>query len=216
MKIRRQIIDRQFAVAAAFTICASTTQAQYLVNSGFENPLVPNAGVDQGWAAFGTAARSDMLASLDYPHGGDYALLAQNAPGNNWNPVGVQQVVSGVMPGEVYYFSCWYMTDTGVIFATPVALELGFLDSAMVNIGITGGFNYSIPSNDTWYQGSVTATAPAGSAYAVVYAMFMDNAQQSFENVYFDDAFPTPEPSSLALASVGLTLVYCSIRCRNA
>ena len=188
--------------------------SQLLVNPGFEDPLLPDAGVDQGWAAFGTASRSDMLYSIVYPHGGDYALLAQNAPGNNWNPVGVEQIVSGAVPGEAYIFSCWYMTDTGVTWDTPVALEIGFLDSAMVNLGVSGGFNYAIPSNDTWYHGSVFGVAPAGSAYVVVYAMFMDNAQSSMEHVYFDDAsIPLiPEPSSRALIVMGLVFPLGLVR----
>ena len=229
MKGFDQFIGSGVPVAAALAISVLTTQAQnLLVNPGFEDPLLSNPGVNQGWAAFGTAARSDMMFSVDYPHSGEYSLLAENAPGNNWNPVGVEQIVdgtlrgfpyAGITPGSPYTFTCWYLTDTGVTMSSvdPVALQIEFLDSAMVSLGTTGGFNYTLPSNDTWYQGSVTATAPAGSTYLVVYAMFMDNGQTTTENVYFDDAaiMYIPEPSSLMLMSVGLGFLFCLIRSRN-
>ncbi len=228
MKILNQIIGSSIAIAAALAISAPTIQAQVLVNPGFEDPLLPDPGVDQGWAAFGTAARvpaGPILPLLPLvAHSGNYSLLAQNAPGSDWNPAGVEQVDSGAIAGETYTFSIWYLTDTGVTYATPVGLEIGFLNSAMVNIGTvegggsnSGGFNYNIPSNNTWYQGGVTGTAPAGSVYLVVYAMFMDNGQTAVEDVYFDDASLSnvPEPSSFALLGMGLAIPFWFIRRRN-
>jgi len=221
MKTLNQIIGSSFAIVAALAINVSTIQAQVLVNPGFENPLIPNPGVNQGWATFGTAAR---VYTGGASHGGDYSLLAQNAPNSDWNPVGVEQVDSGALAGVTYTFSCWYLTDTGVTYTPPVGLEIGFLNSAMVDIGTveaggsnSGGFNYSIPTIDTWYQGSVTGTAPVGSEYLVVYAMFMDNGQTATENVYFDDAsLPVvPEPSSLGLIYMGLAVPFFFIRRRH-
>ena len=216
-----QIFGFHIVTIAALTISMWTTQAQnLLVNLGFEDPLLPNPGVDQGWATFGTAARTGPGPEPLIAHSGDYSLLAQNAPGNNWNPVGVYQIISGAMPGTMYEFECWYLTDTGATISSyvpPVALEIEFLNSGMDSLGTYGGFNYAIPSNDTWYQGMVMGMAPTGSVYIEVLAMFMDNGQTTTEHVYFDDAsIPMiPEPSSLALAGVGLGFVFGFSRCRK-
>ena len=206
--------------ALAMKLGVWTAQAQtpwnLLVNPGFEDPLQspPPGNPPVGWGAFAGAVRTDMSESpFDYPHGGDYALLAQNAPGNNWNPVGVSQIVPGAVPGGVYEFSCWYLTDTGFTGGAPeIGLQISYLDSSQNQIGSPAGdYIYGVPSNDTWYQGYVIATAPVGAAYIQVNAWFLDNGQTSFENVYFDDAaIPLiPEPAGPALAILALAMPVC-------
>lgn len=203
-----------------------------MVNPGFEDPQGFTAypvtlasgpggtsGVDQGWALFGAASRSDMSNSVDGPFAGSYSLLVQNTPGNNWNPAGAYQIISGAMPGIVYTFSCSFLTDTGTAYGTPVELAIGFQDAnpddPFLGAGLVGNWQV-IPDNHSWYQGSVTATAPPGAVNVAVFVLFMDNGQTSTENVYFDNAaIPTiPEPSGPALVGVGLAVSACRTRRR--
>jgi hypothetical protein len=237
MKKSSKIFGSSIAVAVALIASASSTQAAAtLVNPGFEsatgftgNPI-GLSGENQGWATFGSS-QSDMSASFDSPLAGGFSLLAVNGLGNNWNPQGAYQIVSGVTPGQTYTFSSYFLTDTGTAYATPVALQLGFgnftgtsfndLGSVEGGAGnnVTWGFNGptahpdgsgAIPTIDTWYQGSVSATAPAGATDAVVYLFFMDGNQTTTENVYFDQTSLTvaPEPSTLALLGIGLAAPF--------
>jgi hypothetical protein len=170
---------------------------------------------------------------VDSPESGSYALLEQNAAGNNWNPAGAYQIVSGITAGTTYQFSIWDITDTGTTYGTPVDLSLEFTDSTVTNnIGVAAvppqsannnGFHLAngspvINNANGWAQYSVTATAPTGAQYAIVYAMFMDNAQLTTENMYFDNAVllgAVPEPSTMALLSMGLAVPFYFIRRRK-
>ena len=238
MKTFSKIIGSGIGVVAALAISASTAQAQnLLVNGDFENPAgftanpitVPTIG--QGWALFGQTSQSDMSSSpIDTPQSGSYALLEQNAQGNNWNPAGAYQIVGGITAGTAYTFSIWAITDTGTTWGpTPVDLQLSFNDSTGIGGTQTptdlnpnnGSFNFgtSVANNaNGWVQYSVSATAPAGSEYAMVYAMFMDNGQATTENMYFDNAslVAIPEPATLALLSMGLAVPFYFIRRRKA
>ena len=247
MKILNRIIGGSIAAAAAFALSASTTQAQGfpndLVNGSFEDasgffPASPSgpsglSGVDQGWALFHSAnglddpIQSDMTFSIDSPENGNYALLAQNAPGINWDPAGAYQIVSGVTAGELYTFGIRYLTDTSFTgnYDTPVMLNIRFLDASLNFLDFGGSsfgsgiYDYAdAPGIDTWTYSGFYATAPEGAEYVYVAAMFIDNGQTTTENLYFDNAVlwgPTPEPSTLALVGTGLAVSFCFIRRRK-
>jgi PEP-CTERM motif len=238
MKMLNKIVGGSLGVAAALALSASSVQAQnLLINGDFEdaggftaNPITP-ATVNEGWANFG-ASQSDMSASIDYPESGDYTLAAVNGAGNNWNPQGAYQIVSGpsIIAGTTYTFSSYFLQDTAFTgtYGTPIALQIQFaslsptntftsLSSTTWGFGDNGSQDGSIPALNTWYQGSVTATAPVGTQYALVYLFFMDNGQTANDTVYFDNASLTvvPEPATLSLVGVGLASSFLLIRRRK-
>ena len=210
------------AIVAAVAFSASTTQAQ-LVDGSFENPFqsltaaITLATVNEGWDVnFGGATASQSSA---YAEDGSYSLLTYNAIGNNWNPVGTYQVVSGISVGSQYTLSVYAMAPTALTgnYGTPIDVQLQFFNSSLVNITTTETGWSTLGALGSWKQYSVTATAPAGAVYAAPYLMFMDNGQTAQDNVYFDNATLTvvPEPSTLALLSLGLAVPFYFIRRRK-
>jgi hypothetical protein len=240
MKKFSKIIGSGIGVAAALVISASITQAQTIVDPNFAGPGTANpitvAGVDQGWATFnngGTAALgNDMSASLYYPLGYPTvttAMLETAGPGNGWSPAGAYQIISGITPGQTYTFSVWALTDTandGYAATAGVLVQLGFETAALggassvENPGNTVGIDGALPAvQGVWTEYSVSATAPAGYTDAIMYCMFQDNNSATLtENLYWDGAHiaPAPEPSTLALVSMGLAVPFYFIRRRKA
>jgi PEP-CTERM motif len=177
------------------------------------------SGVGQGWATFGSS-QSDMASSPDSPISSPYAMLVHQAAGQAWAAGGGYQIVT-ITPGQQYTYSMFALTDTGIAstYANPVDLQLVFLNSSGTTNGFTTalgnwaspGFSFTLTANDTWQQFSATVTAPTDAAYAEVYAMFMQNGNQTYaQNVYFDNGslVATPEPVSLALVGMGLASFY--------
>ena len=223
-----KIFGSSIAVAGALTLGAVATQAQNLANGGFENPSgftanpITVAGVNQGWATFtgggSFTGPTNMFSSVYSPHSGSSSLLESLNPGNNWNPAGAYQIISGITPGQKYTFDIWALTDTTLTAPNGVLVQLGFEDAALSgansveNPGNTVGINGLVPALGTWTMYSVSATAPAGTSDAIVYAMFQDNnSAVGVENLYFDDAVlvtAAPEPSTLALLGMGLAAPF--------
>jgi len=228
-------------VAAALALSASTTQAQnLLVNGSFENAAQFNAGnpivlagVGQGWSSsFGGAApvQSDMASvPAASPQNGNYALLAQNAPGNAWNPQGTYQLIANSSVGATWSASIYALTDTGMLGgqfagAGPVDYQVQFFDSSLANLaGTTVETGWSaIAANNVWQQYTIGGVVPAGTSYIAVYVMAMIGAAPQPTgpvNVFFDNASltvtPVPEPTTLALAGLGGVAALSLIRRRN-
>ena len=238
-------------VAAVLVLSASTTLAQnLLVNGSFEiggalgaggfttNPITTTSGpgsttgVGTGWATFG-AAQSDMSSAVSAPEQGSYALLAQNGPGNNWNPQGAYQIVGGIVGGNVYNLSSFYLIDsssgnTGT-YTTPFAEQINFGNlvggtwTTVAGASATFGFGNASPTDgaaplvNTWYQESGSLWAPPGASEAEVYMFFMDNGQTTVDQMYIDNAqlVDVPEPTTLALAGLGGASLLSLIRRRK-
>lgn len=232
MKKFNKIIGIGIGIVAALAISASTAQAQnLLVNGDFEtspagwtaNPITL-AGVSQGWALFdGRSSQSDMFSSPDYPQSGTYALLTANAAGNGWNPAGAYQIVPA-SAGTLYQAFVWALTDTGVQgdwWGTPALFQLNFMASDLTTNGLVGQMSFgpgwsALTPQDAWQQLVATGTAPIGAAYAAIYVMNMvSGANTGPVNVYFDNAVLVPEPSTLALLSLGLAVPFYFIRRRK-
>jgi len=231
---------------AAAALGMTTTQAQnLLVNGSFEsatgftaNPITTTSGpgsttgVGLGWALFG-GAQSDMSSAVSSPEDGSFALLAQNGPGNNWNPQGAYQIVNGITAGTTYNISAYYLVDsssgnTGT-YATPFSVQLNFGNLVggtwtTVGTGATFGFGNGGPTDgaapvlNTWYHETGSLVAPAGASEAEVYLFYMDNGQTTVDQMYIDNASLTavvPEPTTLALAGLGGISLLSLIRRRN-
>ena len=232
MKMLNKIIGGSVIALAAFAL---NTQAQNLLTDGsFEigtftaNPI-PIGGVGQGWANnFGGAVpvRTDMSSAAAIPEDGSYALLTVNAPGNNWNPVGTYQIVGGgvngvnISVGSTYTLSVYALQDANTplsgTFGTPIDIQLQFFNAALANLQTTETGWSALGAVGTWKEYTVTGIAPVGAVYASPYVMFMDNGQVTPDIVYFDNAMLTvPEPSTVALLSLGLAVPFYFIRRRK-
>lgn len=187
MKKSAKISGRNAALFASVLFSTASALAQ----------LIP-PGPGNGWIPFGDAHW--VLEDT---------LLVQNAPGNNWNPSGAYDILGGINVGSSYTFTADFMTDTGIslTITAPIGLEMQFENSSGVIINTLGGFNYFAPVENTWYEGNVTGTAPAGAASIVLTVLFMDNGQTTTEDVYFKNMsltpLPSPEPSCYALMALG-------------
>jgi|ERR1035437_6722292 hypothetical protein len=188
------------------------------------------AGQNQGWALFGSSQNDMAGAANASPLSPSFTLLVNQNAGSAWAANGGYQVVS-INPGQEYTYEMSMLTPsegsaiingnfgTNLFYATPVDLALSFLNASGTTNGLAwgaggvGGFNaaFTPTQTDQWHQGSVTSTAPAGAAYAIVYAMFMESGKQTIPvSMYFDNGslVATPEPASLALVGMGLASFY--------
>src|ERR1035438_2025647 len=179
-------------LAAVLALAASTTQARNLLNDpGFEsgapgqpNPIPLPGGAGGGWAVFNGAGYSTA-----HPETGSWGIQEIQGIGQAWNFEGPYQVVGGVSPGQKYTLSADFMTTTGNSQTpggyVPVVIQLTYFNAAGGDLGTveTGGagalaVQYNMGALNTWFTGTVTATAPANAVYVAPYLAFMENGSQ--------------------------------------
>ena len=216
-----RVVATATCLAALLAFTATTAQAQnLLVDPGFEsgapgqpNPIPLPGGAGGGWTVFNGAGYSTA-----HPETGTWGIQEIQGIGQAWNFEAPYQVIGGVSAGLQYTLSADYMTTTGNSQTpggyTPIVIQLTYLNAAGTDIGTveTGGagakaIQYNMGALNTWFPGTVTATAPAGAVYVSSYLAFMENGSQTAaDTLYWDNAVLTqvPEPTSPALLGLGI------------
>jgi hypothetical protein len=186
------------------------------------------SGINQGWATFG-GSQNTMATATSSPLGGTYALLAVNNPGNNWNPQGGYQIVTGITAGQIYTYSAFFLKDksngtNNGSYATPINTQVVFGHATGTSpfVALEAAYSWgfgpagsplqgSVTNLNEWEQASITTVAaPVGATEAEVYLFFMDNGQKVQDQIFFDNASlqATPEPASMALFGIGMASLY--------
>ena len=218
------------AATLAFTTSAIQA-ANLLIDPGFEsgapgqsNPIPLPGGAGGGWAVFNGATFSTA-----HPETGLWSIQEPQNAGQAWNFQAPYQVIGGVSAGQQFTLTADFMTPTGITEASsfaPAIIQMTFFNAAGTDIGTveTSGAgakanSYTPAAINTWFTGTVTATAPAGAAYVAPYLAFMENGSQTGPDaLYWDNAAliqVVPEPSSLALLGLATASLLCIRRRRS-
>lgn len=191
-------VVRSYALLiAAFALCDRTLLAQgLLADPGFESGG-PVAGGVGGWEI----NAGSPVFTHDFVRSGSWSLQESYFLGSGTYVV--DQWVA-VQPGSQYALSGWAMTPVRLVNDRVGYLVLTFCDISRVAIGQgirSGTISSSMPVN-SWVPLSVTATAPAGAAYArdSVSVPIVQILGPGSNAIYYDDlSLAVPEPSSQAL-----------------
>jgi PEP-CTERM motif len=194
----------------------SSSAQNLLTDPGFEQQISapnPNPNGVPGWANFGGAT----FLSTPLAHSGSYVLDTPDN-GGGYNVPGSYEVLAA-SPGETFTYSGWVYTPNALVSGDNdfAILQLTFYTGAPPNnygggTGTTYGVNVGDPAGGggialpqgVWTQASITETAPAGTGSIALY--LLDINADANADFYFDDMSLTaaPEPSTIALAGVGL------------
>lgn len=173
--------------------------AQLLSNGGFEDPIGTEWAftIDSGSSNLWTATQSASVV-----HSGSYSFYMAYGPTDPTGRAHLDQVLSGLIPGQTYIVSGWiyHVWRADRVWSYVQALGGGSATNAPAKGSNVVG---------SWQQYTVTQTADSGGNLTV--RLYVDKYLATANNdkiahAYFDDVSvqPVPEPSVLALFSLGL------------
>ncbi len=217
MKTSLKIIIASVSLVAAIAL---NTQGQNLLSDpNFNSGTVVASGMG-GWSTFNGAA-----FSTNYTFGPTTLSMEDSGPGGYTVPGSFQYVAATA--GTTYLLTGYAFIPIALSSSADQGfLQITFVNSALANLGTVqtspGNALVSTPimSNTsptgTWVQLSALATAPAGTAYAEPFTLVLDADART--TVYFDEMSLTvvPEPSTWALAGLGLATGLFFVRRRMA
>jgi hypothetical protein len=236
---QRQHVVRFFWQAGVVLIVSFTaiaTNAQNLINGGFETPdgLYTNAAnpsaVTTGaanWVQFANGLRTSTSETGNplTARTGSFSLKCYGS--QSWDGEGAYQVISnGVSAGAAYVLSGYGLitssdplTNTSPSSPQPFGLmQIGFRNNSGSLVGAsTSKSLYSSDGLDVWLSGVVTAVAPATATQISVYVMELGFGATSSGSIYWDDISVAnlnaiPEPSTWSLLVLGAVALLGSRR----
>jgi len=210
------------ACGAMITLAAVTASAQ-LTNPGFENGLTGWSTYNLGGGVLGTGTGATGAMASGSPHSGLNVLQLYGPFNGQWDAAGAYQNIA-VSAGQTVTLSGFGMNPSGDPML-PSGLGFGeiqivFLNSSSANIGQidSTAIDKSAGMQNVWQALSINGVAPAGAVSANLEALHVNGPDYSGGSAYFDDlsASVVPEPSSMALALVGLVGFVTVLRRRRA
>jgi len=212
MIVNKSSILTSMACVALLAV-ATTSMAQPLINGGFESDATGTLTTGWGVNLAGTT-------SANYAHSGTKSLLIDSTGVGQWWSPNVYQTFSA-SAGQEFNLSGYMFTPTAIAGGSFGLFKMEFRDAASVILqpasvsigGNAGGPFYGAESAflngaspvGQWVFAQTQAVAPVNTATVWFYALNVNDAANS---MYFDDivasAVVVPEPSALALASLGL------------
>ena len=204
MRMAMKQLRRVLAVVAIASVGAAASRADLIVNGGFENGTGSSA---DDWNEFGNTSRDTRSAQT-----GSYgiSMFGNFTPGPNYS--GAYQDTNAVA-GERFDASVYVSTASydQIGPGNTAFLKLEFYDADTNYLGAFAADNPLTNTSpvDTWMLQTVSATAPANSAFVRTTLIFEQDSGAGgsafFDNMTLD---AVPEPSTALLFGVG-GIVLC-------
>lgn len=201
------------ACAAMFTLGSMTVTAA-VIDGGFETAGLPN------WTTFSSAFQLAYAGA----HSPTHVLQVYGPFNGGWDGAGAYQT-QAASAGDSWTLNGFALNPSGdALQGTGFGfIQLVFRDSGGIGIGggTFGSANVGSASpTDVWIPLTATGVAPAGTVAVSVYTLKLGGPTNPGGSIYFDDlstsVVAVPEPSTIALALVGLFGFVTVLRNRRA